>query len=66
MMNLTPPLPAVPTDNALTYALTLLSVAADPSGWIKLLVRSPRSMPPLPSTTPRLPRLRRLRPRRKQ
>ena len=32
MMNLTPPLPAVPTDNALTYALTLLAVAADPAG----------------------------------
>ena len=32
MMNLPPPLPAVPTDNALTYAMTLLAVAADPAG----------------------------------
>jgi hypothetical protein len=32
MMTLSPSLPAVPTDNALTYALTLLAVAADPNG----------------------------------
>ena len=32
MMTFSPPLPAVPTDNALTYAMTLLAVAADPAG----------------------------------
>jgi predicted nucleic acid-binding Zn-ribbon protein len=32
MMNLNPSLPAVPTDNALTYAMTLLAVASDPAG----------------------------------
>jgi uncharacterized protein (DUF3084 family) len=32
MVTLNPPLPAVPTDNALTYAMTLLAIAADPAG----------------------------------